>query len=105
MRDAEWLARKLLRCKAFPNPDGSKAWDRDVTQLGGEVLLVSQFTLHARFKKPRPDFSKAMGPEAAREFYAGFLALVRSMYSEDRVKDGRFGAMMQVALVNGADLG
>jgi D-Tyr-tRNAtyr deacylase len=46
-----------------------------------------------------------MGPEAAREFYAGFLALVRSMYSEDRVKDGRFGAMMQVALVNGADLG
>lgn len=98
--DAEWLARKLLRCRAFPSPDGKKPWDLDVTGLGGEVLLVSQFTLHARFKKPRPDFSKAMGPDAARQAYSNFVAVMRSMYRADAVKDGRFGAMMRVALVN-----
>jgi len=43
-----------------------------------------------------------MGPEPAREFYGRFVELVRSMYDPDRVKDGRFGAMMKVALVNGA---
>lgn len=98
-KDAEWLARKLLRCKAFPNPDG-KPWDLDVTAAGGEVLLISQFTLHARFKKPRPDFSKAMASEAAQESYSQFVSLVGSMYDPARVKDGRFGAMMKVALVN-----
>jgi D-tyrosyl-tRNA(Tyr) deacylase len=46
-----------------------------------------------------------MPPDAAREFYEGFLRLVRSMYEPDRVKDGRFGAMMKVALVNGAPRG
>ncbi|KAI8464629.1 MAG: D-Tyr tRNAtyr deacylase-like domain-containing protein [Monoraphidium minutum] len=99
-KDAEWVARKLLRSRVFPSEDESKPWDRDVTQLGGDVLLVSQFTLHARFKKPKPDFSKAMGPGAARDLYSNFVGLVGSMYDPARVRDGRFGAMMKVALVN-----
>lgn len=55
-RDAEWLARQLLRCRAFSSTEGERAWDLDVAGVGGELLCVSQFTLHARFKKPKPDF-------------------------------------------------
>lgn len=55
--DVDWLARQLLRIRAFPSTAGERAaWDLDVKSFGGELLCVSQFTLHARFKKPRPDF-------------------------------------------------
>lgn len=64
------------------------------------MLLVSQFTLYGRPKGNSPDFSKAMGPAAAREAYAGFVERVRRGYSPARVGDGVFGAMMDVALVN-----
>ncbi|GBF88831.1 D-tyrosyl-tRNA deacylase [Raphidocelis subcapitata] len=98
-RDAEWLARKLLRCRAFGGAEG-KPWELDVASAGYEILCVSQFTLHARFKKPRPDFSKAMGPGGARPFYEAFLERLRAGYEPGKVKDGRFGAMMKVELIN-----
>jgi D-aminoacyl-tRNA deacylase len=69
-------------------------------QSGKEVLLVSQFTLYARLKKPRPDFSKAMGPAPAREFWSQFVDHVRKQYTPDKVLDGIFGAMMDVEMVN-----
>lgn len=59
-----------------------------------------QFTLYGRLKKARPDYSKAMPPAAAKDFYEHFVAGVRAEYAADRVKDGVFGAMMDVSLVN-----
>ncbi|RSL47239.1 D-tyrosyl-tRNA(Tyr) deacylase [Fusarium floridanum] len=68
---------------------------------GGEVLCVSQFTLLASTKKgAKPDFHGAANPEEARRLYHYFVQKVRAGYQEERVKDGQFQAMMEVALVN-----
>src|SRR5690606_29813028 len=72
-----------------------------VTDINGEILLVSQFTLYANIKKgTKPDFHGSAAPDIARPFYDKFVELVKSSYAPERVKDGAFGAMMQVALVN-----
>eukprot|EP00887_Chlorella_sp_A99_P004923 scaffold4.g4923.t1 len=97
---AEWLARRILGVRLWSNEAGGKAWDQSVVARGYEVLCVSQFTLCGRLKGNKPDFTKAMPPGAARDFYGGFLARLRRDYAADRVKDGVFGAMMQVQLVN-----
>ena len=85
------------------NWDGAKPWDRSVMDIDGEVLFVSQFTLHGYFKGNRPDFHRAMDPERAKAFYRDFLAIARErVYAGKgtRIKDGIFGAKMDVALVN-----
>lgn len=65
------------------------------------LLAVSQFTLLAKTKKgTKPDFHGAADPEEAARLYKYFVDKVRSQYEADRVKDGRFQAMMEVALVN-----
>ena len=112
--DAEYVAGKCLRARLFPgdppegvggakNWDGAKPWDRSVMDIDGEVLFVSQFTLHGYFKGNRPDFHRAMAPEQAKAFYREFLACARErVYAGKgtRIKDGIFGAKMDVALVN-----
>ena len=84
--DAEYVAGKCLRARLFPgasgeggatNWDGAKPWDRSVMDIDGEVLFVSQFTLHGYFKGNRPDFHRAMDPETAKAFYRDFLAFAR----------------------------
>ena len=97
--DAEFLARKILNSRLWPN-EKNKAWDCSVTQQGYEVLCVSQFTLYGRLSGNRPDFSRAMPPLEAREFYASFLERLQAGYAPERVADGRFGAMMAVESVN-----
>ena len=68
---------------------------------GYEVLFVSQFTLYAQTHKGnRPDFSKAKGPGEAKPMYEAFLARARADYTEERVKDGQFGAHMLVDIAN-----
>ncbi len=67
---------------------------------GFDILCVSQFTLMARLKKPKPDYSKAMGPLPAKELYGQLLDALRAQYPTGRVADGVFGAKMDVALVN-----
>ncbi|OTA08882.1 hypothetical protein A9Z42_0006040 [Trichoderma parareesei] len=86
--------------KLWDDEQGGR-WKRSVTDIEGEVLCVSQFTLLAKTKKgTKPDFHGAASPEEASRLYHYFVQRVKDMYQGDRVKDGKFQAMMEVALVN-----
>ncbi|PON28150.1 D-tyrosyl-tRNA(Tyr) deacylase [Trichoderma gamsii] len=86
--------------KLWDDEDGGR-WKRSVIDIEGEVLCVSQFTLLAKTKKgTKPDFHGAANPEEASRLYHYFVQKVKDLYIEDRVKDGKFQAMMEVALVN-----
>ncbi|GAB4814359.1 hypothetical protein N2152v2_001405 [Parachlorella kessleri] len=87
--------------RIWPDEGKSRAWDLNVKQKEYEVLCVSQFTLYGRLQKTKPDFSKAMLAQQARDFYQQFLERLRKEYGlPERIKDGMFGAMMSVSLVN-----
>ncbi|KAL3820394.1 hypothetical protein ACJIZ3_006299 [Penstemon smallii] len=98
--DAEYICRKVLNMRLFPNEITGKNWDQNVMQKNYEVLLVSQFTLYGVLKGNKPDFHVAMPPEAAKPFYASLVERFQKAYRSDAVKDGIFGAMMKVNLVN-----
>ncbi|KAF4438708.1 D-tyrosyl-tRNA(Tyr) deacylase [Fusarium acutatum] len=103
-KEADLMAAKVLRMKLWDDEEGGKAfikWKKSVSDIGGEVLCVSQFTLLASTKKgAKPDFHGAANPEEARRLYHYFVQKVRAGYVEERVKDGQFQAMMEVALIN-----
>jgi len=99
------MASKVLKVKLWDGEDGKK-WKCNVSDIEGEILCVSQFTLLASTKKGnKPDFHKAAPPTKGKELYDSFFGQVRSLYREDRVKDGVFGAMMDVGLVNDGPVG
>ena len=95
--DAERLAGKVARLRIFENEDGK--FDRSLTDVGGEALVVSQFTLIADTRKGnRPSFTNAARPEVAEPIYEAFC---RALEREGiPVARGVFGARMEVALVN-----
>eukprot|EP00210_Caulerpa_lentillifera_P001491 g1430.t1 len=97
--DADFLCRKILRTKLWPRDDGNQ-WQMSVQKVGYEVLLVSQFTLYARLKGTKPDFSQAMSFQEAREMYSEFVDTMKKSYHSFKIKDGVFGAMMNVSLEN-----
>jgi|TARA_R100000005_G_scaffold50538_1_gene24440 D-tyrosyl-tRNA(Tyr) deacylase len=91
------LLDRLLSYRIFPDDQGRM--NRSVRDAGGEVLLVSQFTLAADTRKGlRPGFSTAMAPDEAEAFFAWMLAQLRERHAG--VAAGEFGANMQVSLVN-----
>jgi D-tyrosyl-tRNA(Tyr) deacylase len=97
-RDAEWLAHKILHLRIFPDEEGKM--NLSLLETGGEILIVSQFTLHAKTKKGfRPSFVRAAHPEKAIPLYEEFIRKFEEKIP-GRVQTGRFGAMMQVELVN-----
>ncbi|KXX77868.1 D-tyrosyl-tRNA(Tyr) deacylase [Madurella mycetomatis] len=99
-KEAESLAAKVLKLKLWDDESGGR-WKKSVQDIDGEVLCVSQFTLLASTKKgSKPDFHGAMGGEDAKRLYQYFYRKVQEGYTADKVKDGVFQAMMQVALVN-----
>ena len=94
---ARWLADKVVSLRLFGDDDGNI--NRDVTEAGGGVLVVSQFTLYGDCRKGRrPSFVGAAAPEAAVPLYEAFVNAVRARGVPTAT--GRFGAMMQVELVN-----
>jgi D-tyrosyl-tRNA(Tyr) deacylase len=98
--DIHRMAKRILSLRLWPNEDG-KPWAWNVSQAKGQILCVSQFTLCARNKKgTKLDFSRAMPPDQARAMYDEFLATLRGMDPTVDVKDGVFGAMMDISLVN-----
>ncbi|KAH6986213.1 D-Tyr tRNAtyr deacylase-like domain-containing protein [Ilyonectria sp. MPI-CAGE-AT-0026] len=99
-KEADSLAAKVLKMKMW-NDDSGGRWKRSVTDIEGDVLCVSQFTLLAKTTKgTKPDFHNAANPEDASRLYQYFVQKLRSEYREENVKDGKFQAMMEVALVN-----
>ena len=95
--DARTLARKVAVLRIFP--DDHRPLNRSLTDVGGEVLAVSQFTLLADTRKGRrPSFVRAADPELAERLYGDFVDALRAEGLP--VQTGRFGATMQVASVN-----
>ena len=96
--DIQWLSGKISRMRIFG--DEEDAMNRSVVDVDGGLLVVSQFTLHASTKKGnRPSFIKAARPEIAIPLYEAFVKQL-SVDAGRPVETGRFGAMMDVALVN-----
>jgi len=92
-----WMADKVVGLRVFPDDAGKM--NRDLNEAGGEILVVSQFTLYGDASKGRrPSFIAAAAPEQAEPLYQRFVALVRERVPATAT--GTFGAMMQVALVN-----
>lgn len=96
--DAEWLAQKVSSMRIFS--DTEEKMNLDIKEVGGDVIVVSQFTLHAQTKKGnRPSFIKAARPEQAIPLYTYFVAQLEILLGKT-IQTGEFGAMMQVKLVN-----
>ena len=96
--EMEYLAGKLVRLRIFD--DGQGVMNLDVRQVGGEVLVVSQFTLQASTRKGnRPSYVRAAPEAVSRPMYERFTARVAELLGRE-VPTGEFGADMQVALVN-----
>ncbi|HZA47270.1 MAG TPA: D-aminoacyl-tRNA deacylase [Rubrobacter sp.] len=96
--EADWLAAKIASLRIMS--DGEGKMNRSVMDVGGAVLVVSQFTLLADTRKgKRPSFVGAAPPGEAERLFDYFCGQLREA-GVDRIKTGRFGAMMEVALVN-----
>ncbi|MEM1057177.1 MAG: D-aminoacyl-tRNA deacylase [Bacteroidota bacterium] len=95
---ADWVANKLAALRVFPDAEGRM--NRSLVDIGGEALVVSQFTLYGSLKKgTRPSFSKAAPPAEAERLYKHVVARLSVALGRE-VPTGRFGAHMEVRLVN-----
>lgn len=96
--DADWLIRKLLALRIFDDSDG--VMNLSVRDVDGDLLVISQFTLHASTKKGnRPSYIKAARPETAIPLYDYFLQSCENELGRE-ISRGKFGADMKVSLVN-----
>ncbi len=96
--DVAWLCRKIAQLRIFDDKQG--VMNLSITEVGGEALAVSQFTLHAKTKKGnRPSYIRAAKPELAIPLYNSFVQQLGVMLSKS-VKTGEFGAYMQINLIN-----
>jgi D-tyrosyl-tRNA(Tyr) deacylase len=96
--DIEWLTRKIMNLRIFDDENG--VMNKCLLEVGGELLIVSQFTLHASTKKGnRPSYIKAARPEIAIPIYEKFIAKASADFGKS-VQTGEFGAMMHVSLCN-----
>ncbi|HRY29412.1 MAG TPA: D-aminoacyl-tRNA deacylase [Elusimicrobiota bacterium] len=105
-KDIRWLAEKILNLRVFPKPPAEAAaapsdseFDLAVADIGGEILLVSQFTLYADVRRGRrPDFSRAAPPAQAQILYEKFVTRLRGLHP--KLVTGEFGARMRVRIQN-----
>jgi D-tyrosyl-tRNA(Tyr) deacylase len=96
--ELDWLARKVVQMRIFPDAEGKM--NRSVLDIGGELLAVSQFTLHASTAKGnRPSFTGAAPGPVAQPVFERFVALLESALGKP-VPTGVFGADMKISLVN-----
>ncbi|KAG0343941.1 D-tyrosyl-tRNA(Tyr) deacylase [Podila humilis] len=121
--DLDYMVRKLLTVRVFDSNQGqssavpteavvestvsvteetpARMWSKSVTDIGGEILCVSQFTLYGSVVKgSKPDFHLSMKSETSKQMYHDFLDRLKRAYSAEKIKDGEFGAMMLVNIAN-----
>ena len=96
--DIDWLCKKVINLRIFP--DDNDVMNLSVKDVKGEILLVSQFTLHASTKKGnRPSYIKAAHPNIAIPLYNAFISTLKKEL-DTRIQTGEFGAMMDINLIN-----
>ncbi len=96
--ESDWMAKKVVGLRIFRDPEGKM--NRSLDEVGGDILVVSQFTLYGDVRKGRrPSFVRAAQPEVAEGLYNRFVTRLRGL-SSGPVEEGEFGAMMEVCLVN-----
>lgn len=96
--DITWLSGKICRLRIFDDDHG--VMNRSVTEINGEILVISQFTLHAGTRKGnRPSYIRAARPETAIPLYEQFIEQLGTDLGK-KIKTGEFGAMMQIQLIN-----
>jgi D-aminoacyl-tRNA deacylase len=96
--DIDWMAKKIVQLRIFNDENG--VMNRSVQDAGGDMIVVSQFTLHASTKKGnRPSYIRASKPDFAVTMYEKFIAKTEEILGK-KVGTGIFGAMMDVSLVN-----
>ncbi len=97
--EIDWMVRKCLDLRLFPEHEGGDRWEKSVEEICGELLVVSQFTLYGNCRKGRrPSFDRSAKPQIAEELYNTFIEKLRA--SSLTVETGKFGAMMQVTIEN-----
>ena len=96
--DLDWMAKKLVQMRIFPDQNG--VMNRSLSEVGGEILAVSQFTLYASTKKGnRPSWGRAARGEVSQPLFNGFLETLEKVLGRP-VATGVFGADMKVSLIN-----
>lgn len=97
--DRDWLLQKILKLRIFNDQEG--LMNHSIEDIEGELLIVSQFTLHAKVKKgTRPSYARAAKPDLAQSLYEDFVSEAQKSLGAKRVAKGQFGAHMNVSLVN-----
>lgn len=96
--DIVWLSKKIVNLRIFPDENG--VMNKSLLEIGGEILLISQFTLHASTKKGnRPSYIKAAKPDIAIPLYEKMISALETELGKP-IGTGEFGADMKIALVN-----
>ena len=96
--ELDWMVRKCLDLRLFPDK-ANKPWSKSIADIGGEILVVSQFTLYGDCRKGRrPSFSNSAAPDLAQPLYNLFVNKLKQ--SGLKIATGQFGAMMQVNIDN-----
>ena len=97
--EIDWMVRKCLELRLFGSEEGANRWQKSVQEIGGEILVISQFTLYGDCRKGRrPSFDASAAPKLAEELYNNFVGKLQQ--SGLRIQTGRFGANMQVSSDN-----
>ena len=96
--DLDWMTKKIINLRIFNDDEGKM--NRSVQDVGGDILLISQFTLHGSTKKGnRPSFIKAAKPDFANVMYEKFIKILEQSLGK-RIQTGEFGGDMKVSLIN-----
>jgi D-tyrosyl-tRNA(Tyr) deacylase len=96
--DINWLCGKVLKLRIFNDENG--IMNLSISDVNGEIMIISQFTLHASTRKGnRPSYVKAAKPEIAIPLYEQFITKLSQEYHRE-IKTGEFGAMMKISLLN-----
>ena len=100
--DLDWMSNKIINLRIFNDEEGKM--NKSLLDVGGDILLISQFTLHGSTKKGnRPSFIKAAKPEYANQMYEKFIEVLENSLGK-KIQTGEFGVDMKVSLINDLSL-